>query len=474
MDTKIYWSTDKVRSTFIEYFKKLDHTFIPSSSVIPSDDPTLLFTNSGMNQFKPIFLNKEHNFGKIKRAVNSQKCIRAGGKHNDIDDVGKDLYHHTFFEMLGNWSFGDYWKEEAIKYAYELLIKVYKLDPDKIYVSYFSGNDELKLGSDLETKTIWEKYFPSSKILPFDSKDNFWEMGETGPCGPCTEIHYDKSNINRDASGLVNKNDSSVMEIWNIVFIQYNRISTTEFIELSQKHIDTGLGLERLTSILQNVDSNYDIDVFKPIFHEIQRLSNVKPYGGTIDDTADIAYRVIADHVRMIVISISDGLLPGHNKNGNVLRQTIRRALVCGLLDLKILTVNQIGDKTNERQNRYSNEEFLYKIVPFVSRSLQNGYPELDGTSITRIIGIIKEEENKYKQLLTNRFNKFITLYKRYKIKPAYKGSTMISGLDAYNLWNDYGFPIEFMILEANAVGFTVDIDSFNEIRNKNKNGTNK
>ena len=343
----IDWPMSKIRQTFIDYFVSTNsHTYVPSSPCVPLNDPTLLFANSGMNQFKPIFLGRAlpgTNLADLSRgtAANSQKCIRAGGKHNDLDDVGRDTYHHTFFEMLGSWSFGNnYFKEEAIQYAYELLVKVYGIDESRLYATYFDGDATLGLEPDIEAKNIWLKYLPEHRILGCSAKDNFWEMGDTGPCGPCSEIHYDRIGNGRDASSLVNADDPDVIEIWNLVFIQFNRDEPGGGLTtLPAKHVDTGMGLERLTSLLQDKRSNYDIDAFAPLFAKINELSTMGPYTGLVGsedvDLKDTAYRAVADHARTLTFALADGAVPDNEGRGYVLRRILRRATRYGQQILK-------------------------------------------------------------------------------------------------------------------------------------------
>mmetsp|Transcript_16604 Transcript_16604/g.35873 ORF Transcript_16604/g.35873 Transcript_16604/m.35873 type:complete len:450 (-) Transcript_16604:1840-3189(-) len=340
-NSELEWPTTKIRQTFIDYFQSQhSHEYIPSSPSAPLNDPTLLFANAGMNQFKPIFLGQAEpgtRYDGLKRATNSQKCIRAGGKHNDLEDVGRDTYHHTFFEMLGSWSFGDYFKKEAIGYAWELLTEVYGIDEDRLYATYFEGDEGLGLEEDTEAKEFWLQYLPEERVIGCNARDNFWEMGDTGPCGPCSELHYDRIG-NRDASSLVNEDDPNVIEIWNLVFIQFNR-DENGLTPLPAKHVDTGMGLERLCSLLQGVDSNYDIDAFKPLFDTIESLASVGPYEGKLgsEDVTlkDTAYRAVADHARTLTFALADGAVPDNEGRGYVLRRILRRATRYGQQILK-------------------------------------------------------------------------------------------------------------------------------------------
>ena len=442
METKDDWTTDKVRTTFVNYFKERDHSVQPSSACAPLNDPTLLFTNAGMNQFKPIFLGQvdpNSPLASLKAATNSQKCIRAGGKHNDLEDVGRDTYHHTFFEMLGSWSFGDYFKKEAIDYAWDLLVNVYKLDPERIYATYFEGDDMVPC--DEEARDFWLKYLPEERVIGCCAKDNFWEMGDVGPCGPCSEVHYDRIG-GRDASALVNADDPDVIEIWNLVFIQFNREGPTELQTLPSKHIDTGMGLERLVSILQNKSSNYDIDCFQPLFDKLATLSQGKgPYTGKVgaDDTdlKDTAYRAIADHARTLAFAIADGAVPNNEGRGYVLRRILRRATRYGQQIL--------GCKSG----------FFAELIPIVVKTFGKSYPELEREQ-ENIIQIVKEEERSFSSMLERGIKYF-----EDEIQSSPEKS--VSGSKAFYMYDTLGFPIDLTELMAEEAGMKVDTDGFKE-----------
>eukprot|EP01091_Cochliopodium_minus_P010174 TRINITY_DN264_c0_g1_i1.p1 TRINITY_DN264_c0_g1~~TRINITY_DN264_c0_g1_i1.p1 ORF type:complete len:962 (+),score=358.84 TRINITY_DN264_c0_g1_i1:85-2970(+) len=430
MESKL--TANEIRKTFIEFFeKKKGHTFVKSNGTIPLDDPTLLFTNSGMNQFKPIFLGNvdpNHPLVNLKRACNSQKCIRAGGKHNDLEDVGKDVYHHTFFEMLGNWSFGDYFKKEAIDWAWELLTEVLKLPAERLYVTYFRGDEKQGLKADEEARDLWLKYLPAERVLPYGAKENFWEMGPTGPCGPCSEIHFDRIG-GRDAAALVNADDPDVLEIWNLVFIQFNREGDSSLRTLPNKHVDTGMGFERLVSVMHNKRSNYDTEIFTRIFEEIQRVTNSKPYGAKVGkedlDQVDMAFRVIADHIRTLSIAIADGGRPGSNGRDYVLRRILRRAVLYG------------------RQKLKADNGFFTKLVPVVVESLGDFFPELKEKQ-TEIESIISEEEKRFERTLNNGIELFNKNAKTLTDgKQDSKQLIVFPGEIAAKLWTTYGFPVD-------------------------------
>ncbi|ERM93908.1 alanine--tRNA ligase [Amborella trichopoda] len=452
------WPANRVRETFITFFEQKGHVNWKSSPVVPVDDPTLLFANAGMNQFKPIFLGTVHPgtpLGKLKRVCNTQKCIRAGGKHNDLDDVGKDTYHHTFFEMLGNWSFGDYFKKEAIGWAWELLTQVYKLPTDRIYATYFGGDEKLGLDPDIEARDIWLQFLPPGHVLPFGCKDNFWEMGDTGPCGPCTEIHFDRIG-NRDAASLVNNDDPTCIEIWNLVFIQFNRESDGCLKPLPAKHVDTGMGFERLTSVLQKKMSNYDTDVFLPIFDAIQQATGAQPYSAKVgtDDTdkVDMAYRVVADHIRTLSFAIADGSRPGNEGREYVLRRILRRAVRYGREVLK------------------AEEGFFNGLVNGVVKVMGDIFPELKQHEV-KIQDIIAEEEASFGRTLVKGIEKFKKAVQELQDKK-------LSGQDAFVLWDTYGFPMDLTQLMAEERGLTIDVEGFNvameEARKKARNARNK
>ena len=442
------WPSTRVRETFIKYFEeKRGHTFWKSSPVVPVNDPTLLFANAGMNQYKPLFLgtcDPSLEMSKLKMAVNSQKCIRAGGKHNDLDDVGKDVYHHTFFEMLGNWSFGSYFKEEAITWAWECLTSVYGINPERLYATYFGGDEKQGLAPDEEARQIWLRFLPSSRILPFGCKDNFWEMGATGPCGPCTEIHFDRIG-DRDAAALVNADRPDVIEIWNNVFIQFNRESDGTLKELPAKHVDTGMGFERLTSILQGKDSNYDTDIFMPIFAQIQEICKCRPYQGLVGaedkDLIDMAYRVVADHIRTLTFALTDGAVPSSDGRGYVLRRILRRAVRYGQ--------EILGAPSG----------FFTALVPIVVSRFSNFFPEL-ATRKEVVMSIIDEEEKSFVRTL----DQGVKYFKKVVASMESAGSKVVAGKDAHLLFGSMGFPIDLTELMAAERGFTVDKDGFDAL----------
>ncbi|KIK68832.1 hypothetical protein GYMLUDRAFT_152556 [Collybiopsis luxurians FD-317 M1] len=448
------WTAVNVREAFFTFFRSRNHTFVPSSSTIPYDDPTLLFANAGMNQYKAIFLgtvDPNSDLSKLKRAFNSQKCIRAGGKHNDLDDVGKDSYHHTFFEMLGNWSFGDYFKKEAIAYSWELLTDVFKLPKDRLYVTYFEGDSSSGLEPDLEAKQFWlDQGVPEDHILPGNAKDNFWEMGATGPCGPCSEIHCDRIG-GRNAAHLVNQDDPDVLEIWNNVFIQFNREDDGSLKSLPSKHVDTGMGFERLVSVVQDKRSNYDTDVFTPIFSRIQALTGVRPYQGRFgaDDTdgIDTAYRVVADHVRTLTFALSDGGVPNKEGRGYVLRRILRRGARYARKKLGV----QIGS-------------FFSSLMPIVVETMGHTFPEITKKT-AEIKEILDEEEESFSRTL-DRGEK---LFDQYTAQVKQQGLKTLSGKDVWRLYDTYGFPVDLTRLMAEELELEINDAEFDEAQAASK-----
>lgn len=430
----------EIRKNFLDFFRKKDHIIVPSAPIVIKNDPTLMFTNAGMNQFKDIFLDLQE--PPYKRVANTQKCLRVSGKHNDLEQVGLDHYHHTMFEMLGNWSFGDYFKNEAIHWAMELLTDIYKIDIDQLYATYFEGDTAENLDEDTEAKKVWLSVLPADHVLPGNKKDNFWEMGNIGPCGPCSEIHIDlRSKEERKESvgaNLVNKNHPEVIELWNLVFIQYNRNADGSLSLLPKKHVDTGMGLERLTRVLQNVSSNYDSDLFQPLIKKIEQLSGI-PYKA--DPQKDIAFRVIADHTRAISCAIADGQLPSNVKAGYVIRRILRRAIRYGYQYLNI------------------SEPFIHKISQTFIEHYCEIFPELKQQS-ELIEKVIKHEEITFLSTL----ERGIKLFEQYIENN--KNAKIIDGQFAFELYDTYGFPIDLTQLMAKEKGLSVDIKKFEEFLN--------
>ena len=457
-------TANEIRQQFIDFFcKKHGHTFVPSSSVVPLDDPTLLFTNAGMNQFKPYFLGTEK--PPYPRAANTQKCIRAGGKHNDLDDVGKDTYHHTFFEMLGNWSFGDYFKKEAIAWAWELLTDVWKLDKTRLHVTVFEGDLDAKIPRDDEAAGYWRAVgVPDTHIHLGNKKDNFWEMGDTGPCGPCTEIHYDNTP---DLTGakLVNKGTPDVIEIWNLVFIQFNRNADKSLTPLPAKHVDTGMGFERVTKVLQGKTSNYDTDVFTPIIDAIAQKVG-RTYGGSLIALDDIAFRVIADHLRMLTFSIADGGLPDNKGRGAVIRSVLRRAFRFGF--------QRFGQRS----------PFICYLVPTIVNHMGAAFPELKANAM-RVQEIIKGEETDFLRTIERGLKYYEQEESRIRPKdvtvpmrlpygsssqksevgsPIDAGTNTLSGDAVFRLHTTFGFPPDLTQQIADERGIDIDWDTYKRL----------
>ncbi len=437
------YTSKEIRQQFLDFFASKGHTIVPSAPMVIKNDPTLMFTNAGMNQFKDIFLG--NSVPKMKRATDSQKCLRVSGKHNDLEAVGHDGRHHTMFEMLGNWSFGDYFKTEAISWAWELLTKVYKIDRSKLYATVFEGSAEDGTGLDEEARQAWLKFMPEDHILLGDKHDNFWEMGDTGPCGPCSEIHIDLRSDEEIAKipgkDLVNTDNDQVIEIWNLVFMQYNRKADGSLEPLPAKNIDTGMGFERLCMVLQGKTSNYDTDLFSGMIRKIEELSGHKYHE---NEKTEVAMRVIADHIRAIAFSIADGQLPSNVKAGYVIRRILRRAVRYGYTFLGF------------------DEPFLCLLIPQLVADMGEAYPEL-GKQQKLIESVIREEEMSFLRTL----DRGIKLMDDYIAKNA--ATKTIPGEDAFILYDTYGFPIDLTGLIASEKGYTVDMEGFGKELQKQK-----
>ena len=438
-------TANEIRESFKKFFESKGHQIVPSAPMVIKDDPTLMFTNAGMNQWKDIILGTRD--PEPRRRADSQKCLRVSGKHNDLEEVGHDTYHHTMFEMLGNWSFGDYFKEGAIDMAWEYLVDVLHLDPADLYVTVFEGSPEENLSRDDEAAAFWAKHVPADHIINGNKHDNFWEMGDTGPCGPCSEIHLDSRTPEEKAKTpgreLVNKDDPQVIEIWNLVFMQFNRKADGSLEKLSMNVIDTGMGFERLVRALQGKHSNYDTDIFQPIIKEISRLSGLE-YGK--EEKVDVAMRVVADHLRAVAFSIADGQLPGNAKAGYVIRRILRRAVRYAYTFL------------NQK------EAFMYKLMPVLIHEMGEAYPELTAQR-ELITKVIKEEEDSFLRTLSNGINMLSDAMEEVKAE----GKTVLDGTKAFRLFDTYGFPLDLTELICRENGLSVDEKQFDEEMQKQK-----
>ena len=438
-------TSSQIRQQFLDFFRSKGHVIVPSAPIVVKDDPTLMFTNAGMNQFKDYFLGNKQPVN--KRVADTQKCLRVSGKHNDLEEVGVDTYHHTMFEMLGNWSFGDYFKKEAIEWSWQLLTEVYKIPKDRVYITVFGGDEAEKLPKDDEAVNEWKKCIAEERILLFGRKDNFWEMGDTGPCGPCTEIHVDcrgdEERKKLDGKKLVNTDNPQVIEIWNNVFIQFNRLKDGSLEPLPAKHVDTGMGFERLVRILQNKTSNYDTDVFTGLIEATEKLT-AKKYTNT-DSRQDVAFRVIADHIRAIGFTIADGQLPSNTGAGYVIRRILRRAVryYFSYLDYK--------------------QPLLCQLMPLLAHQFENVFPELQ-KQIDFVSKVVKEEEEAFLRTLDKGLKRIDDIVQSAsKIK-------RIKGKDAFELYDTYGFPIDLTRLIASENNLAVDEKGFEAEMQQQKN----
>jgi alanyl-tRNA synthetase len=438
-------TVSEIRSQFLSFFESKGHKIVPSAPMVVKNDPTLMFTNAGMNQFKDFILGNA--VPENRRVANSQKCLRVSGKHNDLEEVGVDTYHHTMFEMLGNWSFGDYFKEDAIAWAWELLTDVYQLPKDRLYVTVFEGDEKDGVPMDAESVAIWKKFIAEDRIIMASKKDNFWEMGDTGPCGPCTEIHVDlrpeSERQKVDGKSLVNEDHPQVIEIWNNVFMEFNRMSNGSLVPLPEQHVDTGMGLERLAVALQGKTSNYDTDLFQSLIHKMESVSGMK-YGQT--ETVDIALRVVSDHVRAIAFSITDGQLPSNTGAGYVIRRILRRAVRYGYQTLNL------------------KEPFLCELSQTLAEQMGGAFPELNAQK-ELVYKVIKEEELSFFRTLEQGIKRIDSLMTATKNA----GKSTISGEDAFELYDTYGFPLDLTSLIARENDLSIDEKAFEVELNKQK-----
>ena len=436
-------TSKQIRKQFLDFFESKEHLIVPSAPIVLKDDPTLMFNNSGMAQFKDFFLGYKKPTS--VRIADTQKCLRVSGKHNDLDDVGKDTYHHTMFEMLGNWSFGDYFKKEAIAWAWELLTEVYKIPEENLYVTVFEGDEKDGTAQDTEALELWKQHVPQDRILFGNKKDNFWEMGETGPCGPCSEIHVDIRSAEEKAkiSGkdLVNQDHPQVIEVWNLVFMEYLRKADGSLEVLPAKSIDTGMGFERLAMVLQGKTSNYDTDIFQPLIHKLEKISD-KKYGDST--TTDIAFRVVVDHLRAVSFVIADGQLPSNSGAGYVIRRILRRAISYGYRFLDL------------------NEAFIYKLIPVLQEQMGEFFPELEKQS-RLVTDVIKEEETNFLHTIEHgllRLDNFIQSHPELKEIP---------GDVVFELYDTYGFPADLSRIIAEEKSLTIDEKGFESEMEKQK-----